>query len=266
MSSVFLSPGRHHAVWKEWRRIARGKDERFFLEHRRAVLESLEGSRPPRQVLLSEALFAQDPEGWERRARAHAGVNWYLLDGKAIDDVASVPHNSGLCAVFDPAPVPFQTVLEKRFLLVAWELSDPGNLGTVIRAVTALGDGGVLAVGGCDPWSAKVARSSAGSLLKADVARIALADAEPALDRLQAAGFALYGAFPRAEVALDRLAWPERSAVLLGNETRGLPNALAGRLQAFKIPTGDQVESLNVAMAGAIIAWEWRRAALSGQD
>jgi TrmH family RNA methyltransferase len=259
VNDLFFSPGRHHAVWKEWRRIGKGKEELFFLEHRQAVLESLSGPRPPRQVLLARELYAHDPARWDTLARSHRQVRWFLLDGAALDAVASVPAHSGLCAVYERSPSSLKSLLSRRFLLLSWELSDPGNLGTIVRVASGLGDGGLLALGGCDPWSAKVARASAGALLQAQVARLELAEAEAALDDLQAAGFTLYGAFPQADLPLQQLPWSPRSAVLLGNETRGLPLPLANRLQPFCIPTSGQIESLNVAMSAAIVAWEWRR-------
>lgn len=259
MSDAFLSPGRHHAVLKEWRRIGKGQDARFFLEHRQAVIESLEGRSPPQAVLLSRELHRQDPPSWERLARARSGVPWYLVDSERLDQLTSVPACSGLCGLFAPRPVPVSALLERRLVLVAWELSDPGNLGTLIRLVQALGDGALLAVGGCQPWASKVARSSAGALLKADVARVGVSEALESLRILRQSGFALYGAFPRAATRLSQLCWEGKSALVLGNETRGLPESLQALATPFAIPMASDVESLNVAMTGAIVCWEWRR-------
>lgn len=259
MSDAFLSPGRHHPIWKEWRRIGKGRETRFFLEHRQAVLESLDGAHPPCAVLLSRELHGEDPEGWETLARRRASLPWYLLDGASLDQVASVPSNSGLCALFEPRPATFEALAGGRFLLVAWDVVDPGNLGTLIRIAQALGDGGLLAVGGCQPWASKVARASAGALLQARVARVDLEGGESALGRLRQAGFSLYSAFPRAGRSLSELAWEGKTAVLLGNETRGLPGGLEGSTTPFTIPMASATESLNVAITGAIVSWEWRR-------
>lgn len=263
MSSAFISPGRHHAIWKEWRRIGKGQDLRFFLEHRQAVIESLETSHPPQQVLLSRSLYESDPLGWEEKAR-RGGTRWYLLDGESLDQVTSVPSNSGLCGLFDPQPIPLEGLLGKHFLLLAWEISDPGNLGTLVRCAQALGQGGLLVIGGCQPWASKVARASAGTLLKAQVCRVATERGEEALTSLRNAGFSLSAAFPRATLGLSELEWKGRTAVLLGNETRGLPVELERLAIPFRIPMASEVESLNVAMTGSIVCWEWRRAQRSG--
>ncbi len=261
MSEVFNRPGRHHAVWKEWRRIARGKERRFFLEHRQAVLESLQGAWPPAQVLLSTELYGQDPDHWLKLVQQSPGVSWFLIAGKQLDDVASVPTNSGLCGVFDPRPGSLASVLEARFLLVTWQLCDPGNLGTLIRVCRALGEGALLVVGGCNPWSAKVARSSAGSLLKANLCWIPAVEGGELLPRLKNSGFSVFGACPRAGQRIDQLVWGEKCAVMLGNETVGLPDDLPEWVQTYAIPMQSEVESLNAAVAGAITVWEWRRTA-----
>lgn len=258
MSSVFTSPGRHHAIWKEWRRIGKGQDSRFFLEHRQAVIESLETGHPPQQVLLSRSLYESDPLGWEEKAR-RGGARWYLLDGESLDQVASVPTNSGLCGLFDPQPIPLEGLLGKHFLLIAWEISDPGNLGTLVRCAQALGEGGILVVGGCQPWTSKVARASAGTLLKAHVSRVTTEKGQEVLMSLRNAGFSLKAAFPRAATSLNELEWAGRAAVVLGNETRGLPLKVEQITLPFRIPMASEVESLNVAMTGSIVCWEWRR-------
>ena len=263
MSGAFTLPGRHHGIWKEWRRIGKGKDQRFFLEHRQAVLESLSGRHPPAQVLLSRELHDTDASRWTGLASRHPEVAWYLIDGGCLDEVASVPANSGLCAVFAPRQAGLAELAARGFLMVAWELADPGNLGTLIRACQALGEGGVLAVGGCAPWTSKVARSSAGSLLKTDVVHLPCSEGREVLAFLVQAGFELYCAFPHAKRRLDQIRWGKKSALLLGNETRGLPADIGQSGQHFSIPISSEVESLNVAVAGSIVAWEWRRSLLS---
>lgn len=263
MTPLFATPGKHHPVWKEWRRIARGKDDRFFLEHRQAVLESLSREHRPEQVLLSRELYDDDPVRWDEIASRNQGVSWFLIEGQALDEVASVPANSGLCAVFAPKCCELAHLLTQSFLLLVWELADPGNLGTLIRTVQALGGGGVIAIGGCRPWSAKVARSSAGTLLGANLLQLPVASAEQALSQMRASGFTMYGAFPHQGTSIEGIVWGRKSAVLLGNETKGLPNVMCDRVQAFSIPT-TEVESLNVAAAGAIVCWEWRRSRIAG--
>ena len=144
--------------------------------------------------------------------------------------------------------------------MVLWEISDPGNLGTLIRAGRSLCRAAILVVGGCAVWSSKVARASAGSLLTTQVCQLDATSGRDALKTLQTCGFTLHQAVPRGGEALASLIWSEKDAVLLGNESRGLPAELEGLGRPFTIPSAPEVESLNVAMSGSIIAWEWARA------
>lgn len=265
MNPHFTSPGRHHAIWKQWRRIGRGKEDVFFLEHQQAVLEACRGGYPPEQVLISYELYEQRAGFWEDLAAKLPSVDWYLVDGKRLDEVVSVPGQSGLCGVFRPSLSPLAELTRQRFILLAWEVADPGNLGTLIRAGKALGDSAFIVVGGCSPWSSKVARASAGTLITAKLAQIAPADGMAALQTLKSAGFSLLATYPEAPTALTEAAWGEQTAVLVGNETRGLPGELAQLCQPVTIPITAGVESLNVAMTATIMAWEWRRQNANGK-
>lgn len=259
MSSSFFSPGRHHAVWKQWRRIGQGKEPAFFLEHFQAVLESLSGEHPPEEVLLCRELYQKRPVYWEQLAESHPEIRWCLVEQQAIEKVVTVPSHTGLCGVYVPRPASLTDIASCRFVLVAWELADPGNLGTLIRIGKAIADGALLLVGGCSPWSAKVARASAGSLLSSRLVQVPLEEGRGALLGMLETGFSLHATYPEAECLLPELEWGEKTAVLLGNETRGLPEELKELCLPLKIPMASGVESLNVATAGAIISWEWRR-------
>lgn len=258
---AYFEPGRHHAIWKEWSRIGRGREERFFLEHRPAVLESLQsGLHAPEQVLLSRELQAQDPRFWDDLVNRTPESRWFLLDGGDLDRVISVPHCGGLCGVYSPRPCNFQELCRSNLVLVGWELGDPGNLGTLIRAGHALVGAGVLSLGGCSPWSAKVARASAGSLLTSLVHSVARSEEGVAvLQRLVEMDFSLYAAVPRGGTLLSQVEWTGRDAVLLGNEARGLPPEVVDLAQGLTIPGTGRVESLNVAMSATVITWEWGR-------
>ena len=174
MSSL-LRPGKHSRLLKELRLISRGKDDRFLMEHYEACLEAVNGPSPPEYVLLSEKLFEKEPEVWEQRASNSSSV-WVLLDKKELDRLSTVSSSSGLCGVFSVPNWRLSELLDRDFFLIAWELQDPGNVGTLIRSCAALTQGVSIFVGGCSPWSSKVARASAGALLKHPVVELSLND------------------------------------------------------------------------------------------
>lgn len=144
-------------------------------------------------------------------------------------------------------------------LLVAVELRDPGNLGTIIRTAEAAGCGGVVITGSTvDPLNPKVVRASAGSILRVPVVEIA--DVESCLRNLRDQGRQVVATVvdQTAEV-YDRVDL-RTAAIVMGNEPRGLGDGvLALADEAVTIPMENGVESLNVAAAAAVMAFESSR-------
>lgn len=254
-----VEPGKHSPLWKLWRNVGNGRDDRFFLEHSEAVLELLDSATPPEQVLVSRSRYGDDPQYWATLAERRPSCRWFLVDDEKLDKVVSVRSTGGVCGLFEPRPVSELELLEQRFLLLAWEVQDPGNLGTLIRSCAAFTQGGALVVGGCRLWSSKVARASVGSLLRVPSLQIDVEAGEPLLRALGAAGFQLYSTVPRGGRPLTRWRPDSKCAVILGNETRGLPERVQKFTEPITIPMSSRVESLNAGVAGAIVCYEWSR-------
>jgi TrmH family RNA methyltransferase len=122
--------------------------------------------------------------------------------------------------------------------LALWHVSDPGNVGTLLRSADAFAAGVMLSEGCADPFGPKALRAAMGSTF-----RVPLLDFE----LRNAVALIAEGGEPLQDVDLERY-----STFVLGSEREGLPEDLLSRcdLQAT-IPTS-RVESLNVAMAGTI--------------
>ncbi|SEM61458.1 RNA methyltransferase, TrmH family [Sphingomonas gellani] len=139
--------------------------------------------------------------------------------------------------------------------LVAERLRDPGNLGTILRTGDAVGAGGLILIGECvDPFSVEAVRASMGALFTVPVVRSEWA---PFLDWLRAGPGQLVG------LSLDT-AHDYRSAryaaptfLLTGNEAQGMPDEYAAACDLLvKIPMLGKADSLNAAVATAVMAYE----------
>lgn len=150
----------------------------------------------------------------------------------------------------------------KPLIFILEKLQDPGNLGTIIRAAEAAGVTGIIMSSDCaDIYSPKVVRSTMGALFRVPFMisedLCALVNEIKTVRYTDGAKFNIYAAHLRGAKEYDLLSYTEPTAVMIGNESRGLSDKLTACAdQAVKIPMCGTVESLNAAMAAAIIMFE----------
>ena len=220
-------------------------------------------------VLAAEAVAA----GWRCRAQ-------YLPDGSdAVVEGAGEVHRLGqgvlerVASTETPQPplvevempdVQVPAALESASLVVVLDrLSDPGNLGTILRSAEAAGvDAVVVTPGSVDPYSPKTVRSSAGALFHVPVLGATL-------DDVRTAGLELVGTSSRRVPARTVAGytdadWSGRVAIVMGNEAAGLPDEWdddRGPIDRWvTIEHRGRSESLNVAMATTLLVFEAVRA------
>ncbi len=145
-------------------------------------------------------------------------------------------------------------ILNSGKILVLDCVQDSGNAGTMLRTAEALGMDGVIMCGdSADIWSPKTLRASMGSVFRIPVYQ---ADTEKAIAGLKNSGFEVYAAMlDRTAEKLGDVAFPEKAAVIIGNEGHGVSKTAAALCKKIYIPVSG-AESLNAAAAAAIICWE----------
>lgn len=138
------------------------------------------------------------------------------------------------------------------FVVVCEHLSDPGNAGTIIRSAEAAGaDGVVFTPGSVDPFGPKVVRSSAGSVFRVPVV---VTDLWP----LRELGLCLLATSSHRGAVYSEIDLTRPLALVVGNEAHGLPDD-APVDEWVTIPHHGPTESLNVAMATTVLAFEVAR-------
>jgi TrmH family RNA methyltransferase len=179
------------------------------------------------------------------------------VERRLFDRLSDVQTPQGILAVFpfpSPDPAPGDS---SSLILILDRLRDPGNLGTLLRAAAGAGVSAVyLSSESVDPWNPKVVRAGMGAHF-----RLPIADLTPEmLDDLQ-------GRLPRrviasaeAKVPYDRIDWTGPAALVIGGEAEGVgPELRAWGSDLARIPLAHDVESLNAAVAGAVILFEAAR-------
>ena len=173
-----------------------------------------------------------------------------LIAGETVESdllaaVSTLPHPPRAIGVFRRSDLP---VGRRESCLALWRLSDPGNVGTLIRSADAFGAAVSLSEGCADPLSQKALRASAGAIFR--VPLVAWDDRPGRLIGLDASGAATLAA-----VDLE-----PPVTIVLGAERAGLPDDLLAACDAVaSIPMPGDAESLNVAAAGAIALYELAR-------
>jgi len=130
--------------------------------------------------------------------------------------------------------------------LALWHVSDPGNVGALLRSADAFGAAVMLSDGCADPYGPKALRAAMGSTFRVPLLGFDLPAGSVAL--------VAQGGQPLEEVELDRY-----STFVLGSEREGLPDELLARCDVQATISTSRVESLNVAMAGTIALYERRQ-------
>lgn len=153
-------------------------------------------------------------------------------------------------------PLP-QTLTGRRYVLLDG-VQDPGNVGTILRTLDAFDADGLLLTGGCaDPYGWKAVRSSMGAVFRRPIYS---GSPEELAALLHRSDLPLYGAALREDTVDARQADYTRCTLTIGSEGRGLSREVLNLCsQTIRIPMSDRCESLNAAIAAAVLLWEsWR--------
>lgn len=139
--------------------------------------------------------------------------------------------------------------------LVAQALRDPGNLGTMLRTGDAVGAGGLILIDeSVDPFSVESVRASMGALF---TQRIAQARWPEFIAWLRQGPGQLVGTSLRTDIDYQAVRYAAPTFILAGNEAQGLPADYEAACDLLvKMPMRGKADSLNVAVATAVMAYE----------
>jgi RNA methyltransferase, TrmH family len=165
-------------------------------------------------------------------------------------------HAQGVGAVVEISATPTIEELAARMppLLLLDSLADPGNVGTIIRTAEWFGMGGVLlGPGTVDLYNPKTVRATMGAVFRLPV----LEEVDPQM--VLQLGLPLIALDASADEYLGETTLPRRGIYIIGSEAHGVSPELLGESRPVAIRGGGQVESLNAAIAAAILCYELSR-------
>jgi RNA methyltransferase, TrmH family len=198
-----------------------------------------------------EVLFSLPSDETAKRLAAENGIDLILVDEAGLGRLGGTRSPRGPVGVIQiPSK---QDLSADRSVLVSWGVSDPGNVGTMIRTATAFGWGFAFKEGTADPWSPKVLRAASGAQFQMTPIGI------DTVAELSAAGwFTVASQVSGGSTPASASRKP--IALLIGEEAAGLPYEISASCDltvTIEMPGG--TESLNAAIAAAILVYEMSR-------
>ena len=186
-----------------------------------------------------------------------SGTEVLIVSRNILEAMSPVKTPSGAIGIGRRALVPLADALRAQspLVLLAHDVQDPGNVGALMRTAEAAGATAFVACGAtADAFGWKALRGSMGSALRLSVAR---ASTEDALRGCRQAGIQTVALAPRGGEPFFMSDFRAPSALLLGSEGTGLPAELVDKADRLvSIPMHGPVESLNVAVAAALVLYE----------
>lgn len=225
----------------------RDREGVFTVEGKKSVDDAIASGSCVRLVAMSES-FSKN---------AQYSAETVIIRDDLFDGLCDTKTPQGIIAVIEKKELDFIYDTEKLYIYCD-NVSDPGNLGTIIRTADAAGMGGVLLSPGCaDAYSPKTVRSSMGSFFNID---IVTGFGYNSLFGLKEKGFQLVcGALCDDSTDYTQTDFTKPTVIIVGNEANGVSDDILKSSEHIIIPIYGKAESLNVGVAASVLMYEARR-------
>lgn len=230
----------------------RKQERKFLIEGKHLVEEALKTN-------LVEIVLSTD----SNYLNNIKNVDKYLVSEAIIKKISNTKNPQNVVAVvkmFDNSiNILKEELTNKTSSLVMFDdINDPGNLGTLIRTAAALGYNGiVLSNSSVDIYNDKTIRASQGSIFKI---KIVYTDINSYINTLKENNYTLIGTSLKDAIPLENLKKTNKFVLCLGNEARGISDDVLDLMDtSIKLTMYNDVESLNVMIAGSIIMYELKK-------
>ena len=226
----------------------------FIAEGSRMVLETPVGRI--KQLYVSESYFEKGGQKLDEE-----GYDFEILSDSVFSYVSDTKTPQGILAIVKRKEYSLEDIVnvENPDLIVLDNLQDPGNLGTIFRTAEAAGVTGIVLSKDCvDIYNPKVIRSTMGAIYRMPF--VYVEDLLDALSILKEKGIKTYAAHLKGKNSYDKENYKTACAFLIGNEGNGLREEVSNMADTWiRIPMEGQAESLNAAIAAAVLMFEASR-------
>lgn len=232
--------------------IKKYRDEEglFIVEGRKSVLELAGSGFDIVKVFCTK--------NFEKEVRAILGklVDIEVVNYEELESISRLESNDSMLAVVKKRIQNFIEIDKIENVVILDQISDPGNLGTIIRTADWFGIQNIICSNDTvDFYSPKVITSTMGSFTRVNVC---YGDLNNYIEELKTKGFVIYGALLNGS-KLHQIENKGKFAIVIGNESKGISSEISKKIDtAITIEGHGQAESLNASVAAAIIMYHFR--------
>lgn len=235
----------------------RKREKRFLAEGLRLLTDARECGRVPEILVMATGREPHPLLDALEQAVEKAGGEVVEMDVEILAKVTGKDNPQAVAGVFGEFDTRLASLDRSAspIWLVAQALRDPGNLGTMLRTGDAVGAGGLILLDDCaDPFSVEAVRASMGAIF---TQRLATARWDEFIGWLRAGEGQLVAASLRDSIDYRTVPYAAPCFLMVGNESQGLPAAYEDACDLrVTIPMLGRADSLNAAVAGAVLAYE----------
>jgi TrmH family RNA methyltransferase len=235
----------------------RKKEKAFLIEGIKMVEEALRDNLGVKQVIAAPSLTQHHGKGVLKLA-GHRGVEILWISERLLDSISDSKTPQPVMAVVEMREHSEEALLahSAELIVMAHQLQDPGNLGTIIRTAEAVGTSGVaITANSVDPHNPKTVRASMGSILRVPVVK--MTDSRGFLEKCKQSGFQTAALVLNGKHALFEMDLKKPTVIIVGQEGSGLQGDILQSVDLrVRIPMAESIDSLNVATSAAVILYE----------
>ncbi len=229
-------------------RSGRKKTNTFIIEGERIVRDALDGRADIKYIFVSDSFAESVGEGF-------GNIPLYSLPDKLFDELKSTVNSQGILAVAEYTDCPIESIdYSEGVYLYLDSVTDPGNMGTIIRSADAFGIKGIVLSKGCvDVFNPKVLRSTMSGIFSVNL----YFDEGEVLKSFKERGFQIIGTFPSGADSSEKFIYSDKCVIVMGNEANGISEETETLCtHRVTIPMTGNAESLNVSIACSIMLYE----------
>lgn len=232
-----------HPLVKHLAKLQHNRDYRY--EHHSVVVE---GRKMIDELVKTQPVKCLVATDLALLAKYATDYDCFLITEPIFKKISGMVNPEGLLA--EVAIPPLYDLKDKNYIVALDNISDPGNIGTILRNALALGWEGVFLIGDCcDPFNDKALRAARGATFRIPLAYGSWKD----LEQLSKKQNGVCLAADIVGTPLHAIETPKKALLVLGNEARGVSAPILDFCRQVTIPMQGPMESLNVSSAGAIL-------------